>query len=956
MIRLDHCANARRRRVSVALLAVCWPSLLLSGLDTCASEEGFGALRACGLRCEYRSNPLGVDERRPRLSWRLTSDQRGQVQSAYQIQVASTFDFLGDGHVDLWDTGAVESSQQLGVAYAGKPLAAGQRCWWRVRAWDQQGVASPWSQPAWWETGMLEPEAWQAQWIEQGKPLPVRDEDYYRDDPAPLFRKEFHIDRPVREARLYVAGLGYCLTRINGHPIGARQLDPGWTNYNQRVLYSTFDVTDLLAQGGNALAAIVGNGWFHPLPLRMWGRINLRDHLPVGRPRLVSQLVIDFEDGTRQVVSTDASWKVADGPILRNNVYLGEVYDARREKPGWDRPGFDDSAWRPSVVCEGKLGPLQAQPQPPVRAVGQLSPKGISQPTPGVFIFDMGENFAGWVRLKVKGPAGTRVKLRYGELLHKDGSLNVMTSVCGQIKQAGVGGPGASEVAHQGDTYVLRGEGVETYTPSFTFHAFRYVEVTGFPGQPTAESLEGVVLSADVDSAGTFACSNPLLNDIQAMCRRTFRSNLFSVQSDCPHRERFGYGGDIVASSDALILNYDMAQFYAKSIVDFADAVQPNGGLPETAPYVGISAGGFGDQSGPIGWALAHPLLLCQLHRYYGDDRLIETQYPVAAKWLELVADQTPNHIVGRGIGDHESLETTPLAITSTAFYYQAARLLSRLARLRGRTGEAARFERLSDEVRRAFQRELLDHGTGEVGNASQTAQSTALYHQLAPRELRPLVCERLVKAIHDRQHHVSSGIFGTKYMLDVLPRYGRSDLAYELATQPDFPGWGYMLNSGATTLWEHWRFSDDVFSHNHPMFGSVSEWMIRHVAGINVPEDATGCDRIEIRPQVVGDLTWAASRYRSVRGPVESSWRLTDDAWTLEVEAPVGATAKVWAPRVYQGELTESGSPLARAAGVTVVACDSDVVVIEVKSGRYRFAMKRDRNELPFRKQGKSN
>ncbi|NOY58314.1 MAG: family 78 glycoside hydrolase catalytic domain, partial [Calditrichaeota bacterium] len=556
------------------------------------SSPSDAVLRPIDLRCEQRINPLGIDAVKPMLSWELQSPQPDQKQTAYRIRVTGSEDKLNRSEPDVWDSGKILSGENIQIAFQGAPLQSGKRYFWQVKVWDKNGNASPWSRTSWWEMALLKKNDWTGLWIDDGQPLPQRDEDFYKDNPAPLFRREFEINKSIARARLYITGLGYYEAWLNGKRIGDHVLDPGWTTYSERVYYSTYDVTDLVQKQENCLGVILGNGWYNPLPLRMFGKYNFRDFLPVGKPRFIVQLNIEYTDGAKQSIVTDTSWKVGKSPVLRNNIYLGEVYDARKEQPGWNRPGFDDSDWKQAHKNDASMDILQAQPQPPIRITRLIKPAALTQPKPGVFIFDMGQNFAGWVRLRVKGPAGTKVNLRYGELLWPDGSLDGMTSVAGQIKKSGRGGTGAPDTAWQKDTYILKGQGQEVYTPRFTFRGFRYLEVTGYPGTPSLNTIEGLRLNADVDSVGSFSCSNPLFNKIYKITRRTFLSNLFSVQSDCPHREKLGYGGDIVPTCDAFMLNFDMADFYAKVVQDFADAVRPNGGLTETAPYVGIASEG----------------------------------------------------------------------------------------------------------------------------------------------------------------------------------------------------------------------------------------------------------------------------------------------------------------------------------------------------------------------------
>lgn len=897
-------------------------------------------LRPANLRCEYLSQPMGVDVASPRLSWTLESGERGQVQTACQVLVARSPQQLAAGVGDLWDSGKVVSSESLQVAYAGKPLASGMRVYWKVRVWDRQNKPSDYSGPAWWEMGLLDGTDWRATWIDDGKPLPTEDADFFKDDPAPLFRREFQVTRPVKQARVYVSGLGYYELSLNGKRVGDRVLDPAWTSYGRRVLYCTYDVTDQLRPGRNAVGMMLGNGWYNPLPLRMWGRLNLREHLAVGRPRAILQMEIEYEDGTWETVVTDGSWKVGGGPMVRNSIYLGEVYDARREQRGWDEAAFNDTAWRPVVAATGEVGPLRSQMMPPIRIARTLQDPTITEPASGVFIFDFGQNLAGWVTLRVRGSeAGRRVRMRFGELLHEDGSLNVMTSVCGQIKKAGAGGPGAPDVVNQEDTYICKGGGQEeVYRPRFTFHGFRYVEVTGYPGRPVPDALEAHLLHSAVAEVGSFECSNAMLNRVHAMVRWTLLSNMFSVESDCPHRERFGYGGDIVAASEMAVLNLDMSSFYAKAATDFVDAVRPNGGFTETAPFVGIDDAGLGDGAGPIGWGTVQPMLLWQMYEYYGNRRLLEDYYPAARRYVELLQSKAQGHIVSQCIGDHESLVPKATELTSTAFYYYDAMLLARMARVLGRSSDANKWENLAAEIKVAFVQKFLDAGTGKLSIGTQAAQAFGLYFDLVPKDRRGAVLDVLLKDIEAHDGHLTTGIFGTKYMLDVLSTAGRADVAYRMVTKKDFPGWGHMLDRGATTLWEHWEFSDNVHSHNHPMFGSVSEWMFKHLAGIQPQVDAVGFDRAVIRPQIVGDLQWVKGRYDSVRGPIVSEWKVEAKELTLHVAIPPGASAVVQLPTNDVKAITEGGRPVQQAQGIELRPVSAGRVGVAIGSGDYTF------------------
>jgi alpha-L-rhamnosidase len=861
-------------------------------------DEMSSLIHAFDLRCESLSDPLGVDARHPRLSWKLKAvgSAKSQSQSAYQISVASSHELLDNP--DIWDSGKVRSNQQLHVEYEGRPLSSGERCYWRVEVWDRDGDGPAISETSWWEMGLLSPKDWQGVWISDGKPLPDSDEGFYEDDPAPLFRKSVDVVKSVKQARLYAAGLGYSEFTLNGKAVSDHVLDPAWTSTEKRVFYTCHDVTELLGRGENVIGATLGNGWHNPLPLRMWGRINIRESLPVARPQLLAQLVIDYTDGSREVVATDETWKVTDGPLRRNSVYMGEDYDARLELPGWDKPGFDAAAWSAASVSMPMQGDLRTLPIPPIRITKELSPVSVKEISEGVFIFDFGQNFAGWAGLRVQGPAGTTVKMRMGELVYDDGRLNPMTAVAGQIKGPGTGGPGAPDIAWQENNYTLKGGGPEEYRPRFTFHGFRYVEVTGFPGPPTLGSIQGYRLNTDVDQVGYFECSNENFNRIQEVVEWTFLSNLFSVQSDCPAREKYGYGGDIVASSEMAIFNYDVSTFYAKAVTDFTDAALGDGWFTETAPYVGISAASYDKGAGPIGWGLAHPLLLAQLYQYYGDHRLIEEHFAASANWVDLLEKNSDGYIIDRCIGDHESLDRKDVPLMATAQFYQAASLVAGFADVLRDDPAAARYQALAGKIRAAFLEKFLEPGTGRFGIATQACQSCALELGLTPEGEHTKAVERMVQAVvDDHGGHVATGIFGTKYLLNALSVSGHGDVAYEMANQKDFPGWINMLDNGATTLWETWKQSDNTFSQNHPMFGSVSEWFFKCLGGIRPAADAVGFDKFVIEPFVGGDLEWVNASYESVRGMVSCRWRVEDGEIDVEVEVPVNTEAVVALP-----------------------------------------------------------
>ncbi|MDX1637644.1 MAG: family 78 glycoside hydrolase catalytic domain [Balneolaceae bacterium] len=860
---------------------------------------------------------------------------------------------LEQNNGDIWNSGKVNSGQNIQVTYRGDSLKSGQRYYWKVRTWDEHGNVSPYSEIGWWETGLLRQSDWKGSWIYNGKPAPDNPEDFYNNEPVALFRKAFALEKEVETARLYISGLGYYEASLNGSKIGDRVLEPGWTNYGKTVQYSVYDVKDLLNDEENVLSVMLGNGWYNPLPLKLFSKFNLREYLTIGRPKLIAQLQIYYRDGSQQTVITDEDWRVGEGPILKNDVFLGEFYDARKELPGWDTPEFDDSGWGMAKLASPPGGELMAQIQAPVKITKTIEPVAITEPESGVYIVDMGQNFAGWIRLRAEGPEGTEINMRYGELLYPDGSLNGLTAVAGQIKEIynADGGPGAPATAWQQDTFILDGEGEEEFRHHFTFHGFRYVEVKGYPGELQKKDIEGLRLNADLEKNGRFASSNSMFNELQEVTERTFLSNVFSIQSDCPHREKFGYGGDIVTAAEAFLYNYNMGNFYTKTVRDFSRDVRPNGGMPETAPYNGIQAQGFGQGSGPIGWQYAHPFTQMKLYQFYADTSIIREQYPHTRKLVEFLRSNATNHIIDRGISDHEALEEKPVKLTSTAFYYDHARLLSEFARILGKDNDHKRYAELAEEIKSVFIETFLEKGTGRFGPATQTAQAFALFYDLVPPEEEQKAVDVLVDQIMEKHEgHIAAGIFGTKMIFDVLREHNRIDVAYTMANQKTFPGWGYMLENGATTLWEHWAGGDQVYSHNHPMFGSVSEWFYRSLAGINPHPGSAGFKRVVIRPMVPEDLEWANGSYDSIRGTIKSQWKREQDSFHLDVTLPANTSGEIHIPKLDKQRPTvvEGGKTFVDAGntmsvdirGIETVRIEQDAIVINAGAGNYRFTL----------------
>jgi len=911
---------------------------LISGLTFSAfASHAASSLQPDRLTCENNEYPLGLDIKKPHFNWTLSSAERNQSQSSFELLVGDNLEEVRQDKGNCWFTGKLSSAQNIQVPYAGKPLQSFHRYYWKVRVYDQANQPSNWSEIHWFEMAMIESTDWKAQWISDGSSPPAREEDFYKEDRMPLFRKRFKSSKKIAAARLYISGLGYYEAYLNGKKIGDHQLDPGFTTYRKRVLYVVHDITSMIRQGENVMGIMLGNGWFNPLPFKFFGRWALRDYQQTGRPCVKAELHLRYADGSEDIFPTDASWQTTPGPVTQNNVYLGEQYDARMEIKNWNSVKTTEAGWTPASLVTGPAGALTPQLQPAIKITRVLKPLRMTEPAKDTFLFDLGQNIAGVARINVKGPVGTRIRIRYGEDVFQDGKLNYLTTCATQIKKGGIkGGPGCPETAWQEDVYTLKGEGIESWSPRFTFHGFRYIELTGWPGRPGLKDVEGLRMNSDLQSNGDFACSNGLFNKIHETVQYTFLSNVFSVQSDCPAREKMGYGGDMVATANAFIYNYDMQEFYRKAINDFSNEQRPQGGITEIAPFTGIADRGYGDDSGPLGWELAFPYLQKQLYEFYGDKEVIAQNYPALKRQMEFLASRAVDHLFYWDISDHEALDTKPESLTASAFYFHHACLAAEFAGILQESADSLRYARLAARIKENMISRFLVKGTGRFDNATQSAQVFALWYHLSPEpdsSFRVLLdeCKR-------HQMHVSTGIFSTKMMFDVFRERNMNGIAYAMANQRSYPGWGFMIGQGATTLWETWAYPESGPSQNHPMFGSIDEWFYRSLLGIN--PGAPGFEKLILKPQPAGDLRWAKGTYRSVRGKITSDWKIADHHFQFHVSVPAGMRAEIWIPSV-DGKVQEQGQPVDKIQGIQWMRFDQGFAILETGSGNYEFSTK---------------
>lgn len=882
-------------------------TFLVSSLLLAALAVSSPAQKITSLTCEHLTDPLGINIVRPRLSWKIVSKERGVVQGAYQILVASSPELLAKDSGDVWDSGKVAGDATVLVDYAGRQLASRAEYCWKVRSWIG-GAPTKWSEPAKWSMGLLEAVDWKARWI--GSPTTNMVEA------APMLRKEFSVEKKIRRATVYVCGLGYHELSLNGKKVGDHELDPKNTRFDKRALYVTHDVTKQVSRGANAIGVMLGNGWLNYHNKNAWDF----DTAPWrAKPELLLQLEVDFADGTTQIIASDATWKYATGPIVFDAMLAGETYDARLEKNGWDKPGYDDSKWVAAKLVDGPAGVLAAQMIPPVRVIQTIKPVKMTQPKPGVFLFDFGQNIAGTFQIKAKGPAGTDIKIETAELLTKDGTLNPSNI-----------NTFSKSYPFQTDHYILKGRGTETWRPRFMYGGFQYAQITGYPGTPSKDSIVALVEHTDLPAAGSFKCSNDLLNGIQHATWWSYVNNFIAHPVDCPNRERNGWTGDAHLACETGLYNFDGAANYTQWMRDFRDEQKPGGELPGIIP-----TGGWGYKwgNGPA-WDSAAILIPWAVYQFCGDRRILADQYPLMTRYVDYLTTRARNGIVDIGLGDWCPAKTkTPVNVTSTGYYAKDAQIVAQVARILGRNDDAQKYDGLFETIKSSFNHEFYKAAKATYSSNEQCAVSCALYQGLVEPANVAGVVSNLVENIDEHQNHLDCGILGTKYLLHALTDNGRADVAYSVATQTTAPSWGSWIRDGATTLWEGW---DGSGTHNHIMFGDISAWFYETLAGIQ--PGSPGFKTIVIKPEPLGHLKNVEAWHESPYGRIASSWKRDANSFRLDVEIPANTTAKIYVPARDANSVTEGGRAIAGSKTVKFVAMENDRAIFEVGSGKYAF------------------
>ena len=1083
----------------------CWKTLALAVLGVSLgimNSLASPALSPSALRCEYAANPAAIGVAQPRLSWvvETAKGQRGILQGAYQVLVAGSPELLRRDQGDLWDSGKVSSDQSLHVVYAGKELASGQTCYWKVKLWDQGDRASSWSKPAQWTMGLLKPADWQAKWIgfdtsaaqdpsaaaiqkllrlddcqwvwangaaagnqpagkayfrkviqipagqavkqaifvltaddgfqlfvnghpagqggswkvisnleitgrlqpganaigieasnggdkpspagligrlvimfASGVPMVVPIDNSWQTsrqaaerwnwadfdasswksataiakfgaqpwgdvrvnlakmEPAPFFRKSFVVGKPVKRATVFASALGVYDLRLNGKPVDSDVLSPGWTDYSKRVHYLGYDVTKQLKKGENALGAILGDGWFSGY-LAFTGK----RHYYGDKTRFIAQMQIEYADGAKEIIGTDETWKAAAGPVLEGDLLMGCVYDARKEMRGWDAPGFTDSPWQNATVDASLKANLEAHPGAPIRRIEEVTAKKMTEPKPGVYVFDLGQNMVGWVRLKAKGAEGQKVVVRHVEMLNPDGTIYTTNL----------------RAAKATDTFYLAGGAKRAYEPYFTFHGFQYVEVTGLDNKPDLSDVTGIVVHSDLPRAGWFECSEPLVNKLTLNSLWGQKGNFLDVPTDCPQRdERAGWTGDAQVFMKTACLNLDAPGFYTKWLVDLCqDSQREDGGFGDVAPHIKIVG------HGNTGWSDAGPVCNWQMYKMYGDTRAMEQHYAALVRHMDYLAKTSKGLVRGTlAYGDWLRLSGPQHSdAIGTAYYFYAARLMSEIAQALGKKDDDAKYQKLAGEIRAVFVKEFIKPDGQIVDKKNETGQTfyaLAFGLDLVPAELKSKVADQFVASIHKQDDHLATGFLGTPMVLFALQKAGHPELAYKLVLNRTYPSWLQQVIWGSTTMWERWDgwrpdkgFQDPgMNSFNHYWLGCVSEWLFTQAAGMDT--DGPGYKRITFRPEILNqdmELKWVKASYQSLRGKIASAWKLEDNRFELNITVPGNCTATVFVPAKAAADVTESGKSAAQAEGVKFLRQEGGLAVFEIGSGQYAFQSRR--------------
>ena len=894
--------------------------LLLLNLLLIATVTLSAAVKVTSLKADYKVNPIGIDNPVPKLSWIIQSDQSNTMQESYEIRAALDPADLAKGKKQIWDSEKVSSSQSTHIMYEGQALKSSQRVYWQVRVVDNHGKKSKWSEVAFWEMGLLDEAAWEADWIS-----PAWEENIKESNPSPYLRKVFTLSREIKDARLYITCHGLYQVEINGKRIGEEEFTPGWTSYDTRLQYQTYDVTAQLLQKQNAIGIVLGDGWFR-------GNLGWQEGGNIWGTEVaaLAQLRVTYSDGSTEIISTDGSWKASTGPIIKSDIYNGEVYDATKELTGWSGPDYDDSAWQAVKTAEISKEILIAPEGPPVKVINELDPLTI-QKVGEEWMVDMGQNMVGWIRIKASGNSGDVLTLKHAEVLDKEGNMyyeNLRAAECT-------------------NTFILKGGGEETFEPHFTFQGFRYVMISGYPGTLSSDDIRGMVIHSDMKPSGTFTCSDTLINQLQHNIVWGLKGNFLDVPTDCPQRdERLGWTGDAQVFAPTACFNVDAATFYTKWLRDLAADQDEDGSIPHVVPNI-LGHGGA------TGWADAGIMIPWAMYLDYGDVSVLENQYESMKQWIGYMEKRAGDDLIWEGdphFGDWLSFASTRSDymgaytlkdLIATAYYSYSSSIVAKVADILGNEKDALFYSELSEKVRVAFNEEFVTP-KGRLVAHTQTAYTLALAFDLLDEETAEKSAAFLAKDV-EQFRHITTGFLGTPLISLTLTDIGRNDLAYMLLKRKSYPSWLYPVTMGATTIWERWdgqkpdfSFQDPgMNSFNHYAYGAIGKWMYQVVAGIGIDENHPGYKHIIIHPRPGGGLTSAKATHQSLYGEIASGWELEGEKLTMKVEIPANTSASIHIPgdpsaiEINDSRLADSGLDYKEMNGETVLSAGSGSYVI---------------------------
>jgi len=882
------------------------------------------------LRVEYLENPKGIDITTPRFSWVLSGDGYNRTQSAYKITVSSSKDFSEDSKV--WNSGKIASNQTNQISYNGSALISGAKYFWNVTVWDENGISSK-SEIAFWSMGNLDFIDWQAQYI--GHNVGYIKKDKYTElylPPARYLRHAFNINKKIKRATAYTTALGLYELRLNGNKVGDDYLLPGWTDYDKRLYYQTFDITNQLSYGENVIGAIIADGWYsgyigYALLVRL---DKVREFYGVN-PSFMGQIKIEYEDGTSEIIaSNENTWKANQGPILEADIIMGETYDARLEHHNWDKAGFDDSKWSKPKRYTLPNGKLMASPTTAIKKQETLKPIEITEPKPGTYIFDLGKNIAGIAALKTQGAVGTKITLRFGEILKSDGTL-----LTENLRRA-----------RATDTYILNGNGIETWEPRFTYHGFQFVEVTGLTETPTLETITGKQLSSIKTDASTFTSSNPMNNTLFENIKTTQAANFLDIPTDCPQRdERLGWTGDAQVFVRSATYNADVASFFTKFCIDLDDAQRWYGAYPNFAPFPFSRPG----QYSPA-WMDAGIIIPYTMMQVYNDTRIVEYMYEGMQKFMEFQEKASTDYLrpgAGKNWGDWLAVnEKTSHDFIASAYYGYDAKLMAEMAMAIGKTEDAKKYSQDFENIKKAFSKKYI-LANGNTTEDAMTTYALALYFDLYPEALAQKGAARLAEKIEANGYKFATGFLGTKHVMLALSKYGFHDVSYKLFLQKEYPSWGYSIENGSTSIWERWNsFTKDnsknsdlnaaMNSFSHYAFGSVAEWMFQYAAGIDT--NGYGYNNIIIKPAITKDLKFINGSTKTINGKITSNWNIKGSHLYMTVIIPVNTTAKIHIPTHKTSQIKLNNTALRKNKSHRVLTANETETIIEVGSGSYEI------------------